>query len=159
MVLGDVEELLMGSCDKGLVGGVLSRAVVHILMNGDQQLFDIFGQFAERHERLFTGVAAHNDALVFLDILGTDLNADRYAAHFVLGKLPAGGMVGIVEFDAELGCKLLFEFVSLFEHAGLVMGDRDDHYLDGRDLRRQYQAVVVAVYHDQRADHTGGSAP
>lgn len=40
-----------------------------------------------------------------------------------------------------------------------MLRDRDDRELDQGDLRRQHEAVVVAVHHDDRADHAGGNAP
>ena len=46
------------------------------------------------------------------------------------------------------------------EHLGvLVRGDGDDDDLRGRDARGQDEAVVVAVGHDDRADHARGGAP
>ena len=38
-------------------------------------------------------------------------------------------------------------------------GHRDDHGLDGGDAGGQHQAAVVAVGHDNAADHAGGHAP
>ena len=40
-----------------------------------------------------------------------------------------------------------------------MLGDGQDNHLNGRDLRRQHQTVVVAVGHDDTADQTGGNAP
>ena len=40
-----------------------------------------------------------------------------------------------------------------------MLSDRDDHNLNRSDCRRQNQAVVVAVGHDDAADQTGGNTP
>ncbi len=97
--------------------------------------------------------------MTLFDVLGADLDAHRHALHLVFGKLPAGCMVGIIQLDAEVLAQSGLQLVCFFEHAVLVLGDRDHDHLDRRDARRQNQAVVVAVHHDQRADHTRGGAP
>ncbi len=45
------------------------------------------------------------------------------------------------------------------QDALLVLGYRDDHHLRRGDPGRQDQAIVVAVGHDDAADHPGGNAP
>ena len=40
-----------------------------------------------------------------------------------------------------------------------MLGHGDDDDLDGGDAGGQHQAVVVAVGHDDAADHAGGHAP
>ena len=42
---------------------------------------------------------------------------------------------------------------------GVVLGDGDDNDLRRRNARRQDQAVVVRVRHDDRADHARRNAP
>jgi hypothetical protein len=42
---------------------------------------------------------------------------------------------------------------------GLVAQHRHDHDLPRRDARRHAQAVIVAMHHDQPADHPGRHAP
>ena len=49
-----------------------------------------------------------------------------------------------------------------FEHAGLFFVlaiNRHQHRLDGRDLGRQHQPLVVGVAHDQAADQARADAP
>ena len=41
----------------------------------------------------------------------------------------------------------------------VAAGNRHDHHLDGRDARRQHEARVVAVGHDQPADQPRRDAP
>ena len=53
----------------------------------------------------------------------------------------------------------VLELCGLFQNARLVHGDGQDDDLHGRDLRRQDEAVIVAVGHDDCADHTRGGAP
>ena len=102
VVLRGVDELLVGSRDKGLFLGVLRSAVIHILVDSLEQVFDVFAQTLERNKRLFSGVAADYDALILLDVLGTDLNSDGHALHLVLSELPAGSVIAVVELYAEL---------------------------------------------------------
>ena len=45
------------------------------------------------------------------------------------------------------------------QHAGLVGRHGDHHRLGGGDPGRQHQAVVVAMGHDDAADHPGADAP
>ena len=40
-----------------------------------------------------------------------------------------------------------------------MLGNRQNHHLDGGNLGRQHQAVVVTVGHDDAANETGGHAP
>ena len=52
-----------------------------------------------------------------------------------------------------------FQLLCLFQNACLVHGNGKNDDLDGGDLGRQDEAVVVAVRHDDGADHAGGGAP
>ena len=106
-----------------------------------------------------TGVAAHQHALVLLQILGADLQAQRHALHFPLGELPAGGVVAVIQLHAGVLADLLGQLGSLLGDAGLVGGDGHHNHLDGGDGRGQDQAVVVAVGHDDGTHQTGGNAP
>ena len=136
------------------------RLFIEGLLHGVEQLGDLCIQLVEREEQLLAVVAPHGDALVVLDVLRADLDAQRHALHLPVGKLPAGGVVGKVTLDAQpqLG-EPVHKLLRLFEHAGLMLRDGEDDDLNGGDLRRQDKAVVVAVRHDDRADHARCGAP
>ena len=102
VVLRGVDEFLVGSRDKGLFLGILRGAVVHILVDSLEQVFNVIAQTLERNKCLFSGVAAYYHALVLLDVLGADLNSYGHALHLILGELPAGSVVAVVELYAEL---------------------------------------------------------
>src|SRR5699024_12362048 len=40
-------------------------------------------------------------SLIFLDILGTDFQTERHTLHLILGKLPAGALLAVIQLDAE----------------------------------------------------------
>ena len=114
----------------------------------------------QRNDRLFAVVAADKHALSGLDIARADLDAHGHALHLILRALPAHGVIRIVKLHAKPRLdQTVFQFRGLFQNACLVHGDGQDDDLDGGDLRRQDEAVVVAVGHDDRADHARGGAP
>ena len=133
------------------------RAGVHIILHLLQHLPCYLRQLSESYNSLLTGVAAYQNALTGLDILRSDLNTQRDSAHLLLAELPARALVGIIYLYLE-ACllQLAAQLLGLLQNAFLVLGDRDDHDLRGRDAGRQYQAAVVAVYHDDCADDTSG---
>ena len=71
--------------------------------------------------------------------------------------------VAVVELHTEAGIdKLLFHFFATGEGQILlfvILIDGHDDHLDRGNLRRQHQAVVVGVRHDQGTHQTGGDAP
>ena len=77
-----------------------------------------------------------------------------------------GVCVALVERDADAaGDELLLDLARLRQHGlpPVVASDRHDHDLVRRDARRQHEAAVVAVRHDDGADeprrHAPGRAP
>ena len=160
MVLQDVLHLLERLRRVGVLLAVAERLVEQRLLDVVQQRLDSAGKVLELHDRLFAGVAAHEHALALLDVARADLEAQRHALHLVLGELPAGAVLGQVDLRADArGLDRLEQLLGLFGHARLVARHWDDHQLDGRDARRQDEALVVAVGHDDRADQAGGHAP
>ena len=103
-------------------------------------------------------IAADQNCLVVLDISRSDLHTYRNSAHLRLTELPARALVGIIHFYAEVG-KNVFQCKCLVQNALFLLLDRHDHNLGRSDSRRQHQTVVIAVYHDDRTDHTGGHTP
>ena len=159
LVGGDLDELVEIMRDMGLFLHIFERTVVHIVVDLHEEIGDLLLEIIERDKELLTGIAAHQHALVLLDILGAELQTDRHTLHLILSELPSRALVGIVELYAELLLELLKELIRLIQNTFLMLGDRDDRDLDRSDLRRQNKTVVVGVYHDQRADHAGRGAP
>ena len=155
LVLGGVDKLLIACGCEGLFLSILKGAVIHILMDSNEQLFDVFTKSVEGYKRLFASIAADNYALVLFDILRADFNSYGHALHLVLRELPAGSVITVVKLYSKALFELVLKGVSLVEHALLMLGDGDNRNLNGRDLRRQNKSVVVAVNHNQRAYHTG----
>ena len=143
----------------GLFFHILQRAVIHIIVDLDEQIGDGLLDIIEGHKELFARIAANQNTLVLLDILGAKLQTNGNALHLILGKLPAGALVGIVELCTELLFELFINRVRLVENALFVLGDRDNGDLDGSDFRRQDKSVVVGMYHNQRTDHAGRGTP
>ena len=139
---------------------VLERLVKQCLLYLVEQLGYHGGQILKLDDGLFTIVAANQNALAVLDITRTDLETEREALHLVLGKLPTGAVVGDVDLSANTSLlKHLVQLGCLVDNARLVCCNRDNNQLEGSDLRRQYQTLVVAVGHDDRTDQTSGYAP
>ena len=76
LVLGGVDKLLIACGCEGLFLSVLKGAVVHILMNSNEQLFNVFTKSVEGYKRLFASIAADNYALV------TGIRAQRKDSQF-----------------------------------------------------------------------------
>ena len=139
---------------------VLLGSVVHILLHSGKDLSNCLGQIRDIAADLLAGIAADDNALALCDIPGSDLDAKRNSSHLLLREFEAGALVGLVDFYAEAAlCQHLTDFLGLLENAGFPLLDRNDHDLCGRDLGRKHETGVVAVYHDERADDSGGHAP
>ena len=118
-------------------------------------LFDI----VERHNGLFTAHAGNEHAGTCLYIARTKLKTERNALHLVLGILPAGGVIAVVELYAEFIRKAVAQSRCRLKHAFLVLCYGNDGDLYRRNGRRQDEPVIVAVAHDDSAYHTRGGAP
>ena len=135
--------------------GALVHGGLHLL----EDLRHAHGEVFDGDHFLAAVIAAHHHGGAGLDVLRAQLHTHRDAAHLLLGEFPAGGLIGRVDLRPEHGGQRLAHFLGLLEHAFLVLRDRDDHHLRGRDVRRQDQAGIIAVHHDDGADDTGGQAP
>ena len=158
-VLVDLLEFLERFCDVSLFGEVLFRAGDELVVNLPEHCRDFFLDVVERHDLLFSCDAGDEDATIVFDVARADLKTDGHALHLVLAELPARRLIAVVEFDAERLCEFIADLARFFQHALFVLCDGDDHDLDRSDLRREDESVVVAVRHDDRADHTRRNAP
>ena len=134
--------------------GTLQHFRLHLL----QYLSRLRLQFVQRYLNLLPRITAADHTPVRLDVLRPDLHTDRNSPHLLLGELPAGTLIRIVHFHPK-AAKPVSQLVSLIQHAFFFLLNRNDHDLYRCDPGRQYQARVVAVYHDQRTDQARGCAP
>ena len=140
----------------------MQGALEQISLNRAKHLVHARSKSLKSDALLVTGVAPHRQDLRLLDILGPDLNSERHPAHLPLGELPARPLVAFVEHHAHAG---RLERVSNLFGAGqdglapVVPADRHDDDLIRSDARRQDQAAVIAVDHDDRANEPGRDAP
>ena len=142
----------------GVRVSVGAGALQHIRLHLLQNLIRFFFQILQTYLDLFTGIPSADHAAACFDILGADLHADRNAAHLLLGEFPARALVGIVHLHAE-AAETVAQGVGHFQNALLLLLNGDDHDLHGRHSGRKHQTGVVSMYHDDRADQTGGHAP
>ena len=158
---GHFLDLLPSGQVEGVLLQIRSRSFEHIVVDAVKQFLDRALERVERDKGLFPVVAADDAALAVLEVARADLDAQRHTAHFVLGALPAHGLVGVVQLRAHIdGEQAGLELLGRLGDLGLlVRRDGNDHRLHGRDARGQDKAVVVAVGHDDRADHARGGAP
>ena len=139
---------------------VLERLVKQRLLYLVEQLRHDGRQVLKLYDGLLAVVAADQYALAVLDVARADLQAKREALHLVLGELPARAVLREVDLNADTGLlERLVQLICLVHDARLVCRDRDDNELEGRNLGRQHQALVVAVGHDDSADKTGRYTP
>ncbi len=102
---------------------------------------------------------AHDLALG--EVARTDFHAHRHALQFPLVELPARRhVVAIVELDAQTGgSQLVRNRLRALQNASLVRGNRHNDDLNRSDFRRELDAALVAVGHDDGANQTGADAP
>ena len=75
---------------------VSSGLFQHILLNGFKQFAGLCLQLVQANNCLFVGISAHQNGLILLHILRTDLHTQRNTSHLAVCKLPAGALVRII---------------------------------------------------------------
>ena len=142
------------------VGSALEEGVLYVV----HELEYVVGDAFDGHGDFLQGVAAAHFASAVLEVAGADSEAYGHAFEFVFVEFPAGFVFGAVvvfhgeAFGAELvdkGSDVGVEFGHLF----IVFADGDYGHLDGCEFGREYEAVVVAVGHDECAHKASGDAP
>ena len=113
-------------------------------------------------------IAAANEHRVFLHVARPDLDAQRHTLAHPLPDLLAAALVALVDEHAYRGVgialrtELRGDLAAVLEHARLlVVGakNRDDHDVLRREPRRQHEAVVVGVRHQQGRRSGASSRP
>ena len=121
---------------------------------------DRFNNIFKSNVFLFTVVTCADNALVVLDILGSELDSYRNALHFVFGELPAGRVVAVIDlYSYACGFELLSDLICHIKNALFVLLDRNDNCLNGCNCRGKNKSAVVAVGHDNCTDKTCCNAP
>ena len=118
------------------------------------------GQPGERHRRLLPRVPAHQRDLPGREVARPQLDPQRHALDLPLGH-PAPERPALPRVDAHPHARAAQRLRQLLGDVQQrsVVAHRQHHHLRGRDGGRHQQARVVAVPHDQPADHPGGRAP
>ena len=79
------------------------RILVHIMLDLIQDFLHLIRNPLKRCNDLFTCIPADDDALSFLNILWSDLDTNRNAAHLLIGELPPWALVRIVQTCTDAG--------------------------------------------------------
>ena len=137
---------------------VCQCALVHIVLDGIEQFSNLLTDLLQGNSGLLMGIAANQNSLACLNILRSDLHADRNTAHLRFSEFPSRALVGVIHLHTVSG-QHGFDLGRLLQNAFLRLLDRNDHHLNRCDSRWQHEAVVIAVYHDDAADQTGAHAP
>ena len=107
-------ELRVARDTRGVVGHELPRPLQQVRLDGVQQAPALGRQAGEGHEGLLPRVAPDEHALVLLDVLGADLQAQGRPPHLPVGVLEARlVLVAIVEVHAH---------AAALEHRGELAG-------------------------------------
>ena len=132
-ISGSIKELFISARLIGAVGSVLKCAIVKLVVNLLQSLFNFFNEVVKGYKGLFTRYAADEHAGVVFDITRTNFETERNTLHLVLSKLPTRGVVAVVELDTQSLGKLSFDLGCLFKYALFVL-----RYGNDNDLNRCY---------------------
>ena len=142
------------------VGGFLEEVLLYLL----HEVVDVVGDAFDGHSDLLERVAAADLAGSVLQVTGADGQAHGDAFELVLVELPAGLVLGSVVIlhhqafgfeGADDGGDMLVELALLF----VALADGDDGHVDGGQVRREDESVVVGVGHDEGAHEAGADAP
>ena len=129
------------------------RLLKHILVYLVKQRGNFLAKSVKRQNTLFVSIAAHRDRLSVFYIARTYLDTHGHALHFPLVEFPTGRLVPVVQLYAHTRIfKRGGNLASLFQYAFLMVSDRHDYNLHGRDSRRKLKSALVAVRHNKRAD-------
>ena len=131
-----------------------------VLLDFFQQILYVFFDTVASDGFFFQRIAAHYFDRVVFQIASTHCQTYRNAFQFVFSKLPSRFLViCIVVFNGDthlfqFGYDTVYLFADLCQLFFAAI-DRNDHYLDRSQVRRQYQTIIIRVRHDQGTDQTG----
>ena len=148
----------------GVCGAEVKSTLVEILLDLIQQILDPLADALVGDGLLLQRISAHHLYRALLDVAGSAGKANRYALHLVLRELPPRLFVVsvvVLHLDVVIA-KLLDERLHQLGDLStllITLVDRDDHYVNRSQSRRQHQSVVVRVGHDQGAHQASRYAP
>ena len=137
---------------------------VDIRLDGFEEFGNVVLNAFEGHRLLLKRIAAHEFHRAVLEIAAAHDDAHGHTLQFVVGKLEARTLVvGVVVLHADaLGAQTLgqtAQFLVELRQFAIALINRYDNHLDGREVGRQDEAVVVGVRHDECAHQAGADAP
>ena len=130
----------------------------HIGLNFFQKFIYFCLKFIQADNNLLTCITACQDSLIGFDILRSDFNTNRDAAHLCLCKFPARFVVCCIQFHSETA-ESVFQFFCFLKDTFLVLGNWNNNHLCRSDHWRQDKTIVVTVNHDNSTDQTGCHTP
>ena len=101
---------------------------------------------------------------MFGDVLGSQFHAQRDSPHLPVIEFPAGALTfAFIESHTDVGFyQLGLQFARSVEDGHLLfvrLEDGDNHNLTRRKLRREDEALIVAVDHDNGPNDACGEPP
>src|SRR5256886_5510775 len=162
LLCDDLLELLVAV---GIVGillpefkRTLKQRLLHLFQEHREPLF----QGIQGDNFLGTIVTSHQHHAIVLYIARPDLHAHGHTAHFPLVELPARRIVTQVHFHTNLAFEHLLYARYLFVNSyfiGLFTPDGDNHNLVRGNTRRQDQARLITMHHDDSTDDACAQSP
>ena len=140
------------------------RLAENILLDFGHQPFDALHEPFLRDGLLFERVPAHQFDRTVLHIARPHRQTHGDALQFVLRELEARAhVIAVIDLHADaFGFELLRngpEAGTDFGQLVFALVDGHHHHLDRRQFRRQHEAVVVRMGHDERTHQSGRNAP
>ncbi len=171
-VLGSEEfvELVLGVDDAGVFGPIGFGSFKQRTLDFVQDPGDGFDELGALDALFFLVrfVSASHEHGIVRHVARADLDADGHAFLDPRPELVAALDVAVVQLDFDrsavesAGFQFVADLSAVIQHRLWVLsleGDGDDDDMRGRQLRREDQAVVVGMGHDQAADQSGRNAP
>ena len=143
---------------------IFARLLEDVLLYVVEQVLHVCLDTVDTYSFLFESVATHHLDSTVLKVTSSKHETHGHTLELVVGKLKSRALVlAIVVFHSYT---LLAQCIhdgsyALADGSKLVgtLGDGDNNHLDGSELRRQHESVVVRVCHDERTDESGAHSP
>ena len=157
-------EVVPGVHLAGHAGAEVGSLLEEVLLDLLHEVGHVVGDAFDGEVLFFEGVSAAYLAGAVLQVARADGEAHGDALELVFVELPAGFVLGtVVVFHHQAfgfeglddGGDVLVELALLL----VALADGYDGHVDGSQVRRQDEAVVIAVGHDEGAHQTGADTP
>src|SRR2546425_6201404 len=142
----------------------LQRALKKRLLNRLEHTGNSLGETRLRHGSLLAVIPASQNDLILLQVLRPDFDSKWHAALFPVVELPSRTVLfPCVDFEADSSrCEWRRKVIDGLHDAIAFFGlpeNRHDGNLSCRQPRRDNDAVVITVCHDEGADHARRQTP